>query len=76
MVELVIKSKSKEEANKLQVTIYEALVGSPAYINSEIVLVDIEEDNSFVLIVGNSNNRDAAFDAEFTNYRTRTNKKE
>lgn len=36
---------------------HEALVGTPGYLNSEIAIVE-EDENSFTLCVGNSNDND------------------
>lgn len=40
---------------------HKALVGSPGYVNSEIAICD-EDEESFLLIVGNKNDDDIAFE--------------
>ena len=49
-----IKCKSTEEMHELRDKICLSLVGSPAFINSEIAVCDLQDD-AFTLIVGNYN---------------------
>lgn len=53
-VAINIKCESEEKMYELREKIHEALVGSPAYINSEIAICDLQDD-AFTLIVGNYN---------------------
>ena len=54
MIDLVIKGKDKEDTFLIKAAFHNALVGSPAYVDSEITICD-EDDTSFHLIIGNSN---------------------
>ena len=57
MISLVIKSKDKESMVSIKEKFHNALVGSPAYIESEIAICD-RDDNSFYLAIGNDNDND------------------
>lgn len=50
--------ETPEQAMKVKTQYHEALVGSPAYVNSEIAIVDGEHPAEFYLIVGNANKAD------------------
>ena len=58
MVEIKIKSSTSYDADRLQELIHDALKGTPAYINSEIVLSPIDNSLEFSLIIGNNNRKD------------------
>ena len=49
------KFESVEECEKEKRVLHDALVGSPAYINSEIAIVQGDTDCEFILCVGNDN---------------------
>lgn len=61
-----IKCKSTNEMKELREKIHLGLVGSPAYINSEIAVCDLQDD-AFTLIVGNSNDNDIEYDLHSAN---------
>lgn len=50
--------ETREQALKVKTQYHEALVGSPAYVNSEIAIVDGDHPTEFYLVVGNANNAD------------------
>ena len=54
-----------DNLNRVQDMMHKALVGSPAYINNEI-LVSPVKDNQFNLIVGNDNANDVDFKVTVT----------
>lgn len=54
-----------DNLNRVQDIMHKALVGSPGYINNEI-LVSPVKDNQFNLIVGNDNGRDIDFKVPVT----------
>lgn len=59
MISFKIKCEDSESMAKLREKFHYALVGSPAYIESEIAVCDCREDDScFFLAVGNDNDRD------------------
>lgn len=64
MLNLLVKSKNREDIYRLQRDIHEALCGSPGYINNEILLSDVrpmegnEETLKFHLLVGHDNGDD------------------
>ena len=58
MVEIKIKSSTSYDADRLQELIHDALKGTPAYVNSEIVLSPIDNNLEFSLIVGNNSRND------------------
>lgn len=58
MIQILRKFNSAEEATRVKCNYHEALKGSPAYINSEIAILDGDSDNEFILIVGNHNSND------------------
>ena len=60
-VAINIKCNSPEEMYELREKFHLGLVGSPAYINSEIVISDLQDD-AFTLIVGNGNDYDVDYD--------------
>ena len=49
---------SNETANAFKERFHESLVGSPAYINSEIAICDGDYDDEFYLVVDNDNKDD------------------
>lgn len=53
-------AKSKEELDKSVEKIHNSLVGSPAYINSEIAIVEGDSEDEYIICIGedNSNNID------------------
>lgn len=61
MIVFKIHCSHEEVTNEWRDKFCEALVGSPAFINSEIAVCDDNECN-FVLIVGESNDHDMTFD--------------
>lgn len=63
---LNVKCTSNEEMIKLREIVHLSLVGSPAYINSEIAVCDLQDD-AFTLIVGNNNDHDVEYDVNSTN---------
>lgn len=70
MIVLGIKCASQEDMFKARETMHNALVGSPAYINSEIAICDCEEDKTkFLLVVGNSNDNDVEFGVDFESFK-------
>lgn len=57
MIIFKVNCKEQEKMFEKREEFHNALVGSPAYINSEIAICDNDEDKtSFFLIVGNDNN--------------------
>ena len=42
-----IKSSTPEESHRVQSRLHDALIGSPAYVNSEIAICDGEKDNPY-----------------------------
>lgn len=48
----------KEIANSFKQRFHESLVGSPAYINSEIAICDGDYEDEFYLVAGNDNKED------------------
>ena len=61
MIVFKIHCPHEEVTNEWRDKFCEALVGSPAFINSEIAVCDDNECN-FVLIVGESKDHDMTFD--------------
>lgn len=57
MISIIIQCSSQEEMEQKKTRMHEALIGSPAYIESEIAICD-NNDTSFYLVVGNNNDRD------------------
>lgn len=66
MIVFKIHCPHKKVTNEWRDKFCEALVGSPAFINSEIAVCDDNEYN-FVLIVGESNDHDMTFDINESN---------
>ena len=58
MINLVIKCKDNETMLKTREKFHNALVGSPAYLSSEIAICNEDDDTSFNLVVGDINNND------------------
>ena len=59
MINLVIKAKDNESMLKIREEFHSALVGSPAYVNSEIAICTENHDgNEFNLVIGNNNSND------------------
>ena len=50
--------ETPEQAMRVKTQYHEALVGSPAYINSEIAIMDGDHPTEFYLVVGNGNEAD------------------
>lgn len=65
MIQITFKNDNKEELEKLNYKVNAALVGSPAFINNE-VLVSAVEDDTFSLIVGIDNEDDIAIEVPAT----------
>ena len=63
MIEIKIKCNDEEERDELRDRLCEALVGSPAYVDSEIAICD-EGDDGFILVVGNPNAKNVAFELD------------
>lgn len=61
-----IKCGSKEEMNELRNKFYEGLNGSPAFVNNEIAICDLQE-GAFTLIIGNNNVNDIDLDVHSSN---------
>lgn len=57
MIVINFKSDSKENMINERETLHNALVGSPAYISSEIALFEVD-DTTIRLIIGNNNDLD------------------
>lgn len=60
-----IKCKNENEMFKVREDVHDGLCGSPAYINSEIAVCDLQDD-AFTLIVGCSNEHDVEYDINAT----------
>lgn len=59
MIVLIVKSKDRETMFQKREEFHNALVGSLAYMESEIAICDMQEDEtSFLLIIGNNNDND------------------
>lgn len=58
MINIIVRSTDINELSKVKELMHKSLVGSPAYINSEIAICD-NADNTFSLIVGNSNDNNS-----------------
>lgn len=65
MIKITVTSVNSEETFKVKELLHNALVGSPAYINSEIAICDVDE-KTFDLAVGNCNADDCGFTAFIT----------
>lgn len=63
MIEIKVKCNDEQERDELRDKFCEALVGSPAYVESEIAVCDDEEDG-FILAIGNPNSKNIAFELE------------
>ena len=63
MIEIKIKCNDEQERDELRDKFCEALVGSPAYVESEIAVCD-DGDDGFILAVGNDNSHDITFELE------------
>ena len=50
--------ETPDQAMKVKTQYHEALVGSPAYVNSEIAILEGDHPTEFYLVVGNANNAD------------------
>ena len=69
MVQIVINCNNQEKQSEVLNKLYHALVGSPAYINNEIILGEYpypgkeepDRENHIFLIVGNNNDGDIHF---------------
>ena len=61
MLSINIKCKSPEEMHELRDKFYLALMGSPAFIDNEIAICDLQDD-AFTLIIGNSNDNNIDLD--------------
>lgn len=59
MIVLIINNKDKETMIQKREEFHNALVGSPAYMESEIAICNMQEDEtSFMIIIGNNNDND------------------
>ena len=62
-----LKSSTSEESHRVQSRLHDALIGSPAYVNSEIAICDGEKDNPdssfFYLAVGLESVKGPRFDS-------------
>lgn len=58
MIRITVSGEDKQELMRVKEDFHYGLVGSPAYIESEIAITDGDNPNSFELIVGNKNNSD------------------
>ena len=59
MINLVIRTKDNESMLKIREEFHNALVGSPAYVSSEIAICTENHDGiEFNLVVGNNNSND------------------
>ena len=65
-VAINIKCTSPEEMTELRDKMHCGLVGSQAYVNSEIAICDLQDD-AFTIIIGNSNDNDVDFDVHCKN---------
>lgn len=61
MLKFNFKCNTQEEMFEKKEAIHDALVGSPAYINSEIAVCDVD-DITFTLVIGELNDNNAEFD--------------
>lgn len=65
-----IKSSTPEESNRVRRRLHDALIGSPAYVNSEIAICDGEKDNPnssfFYLVVGHESVIGPRFDCHIS----------
>lgn len=61
MVSINIKCSSPEEMHELRDKFCLSLMGSPAFIDNEIAVCDLQDD-AFTLIVGNSNDNNIDLD--------------
>lgn len=61
-----IKCSSVKEMEELREKFHNGLKGSPAYINNEIAICDLQDD-AFTLIVGNNNDNDIDLDIHCKN---------
>lgn len=64
-IEIKVKCDTEEKRDEIRDTFCRALVGSPAFINSEIAVCDDEAD-SFILAVGNLNDNNISLDLEYS----------
>ena len=63
-VAINIKCESVEKMHELREKMHLGLKGSPAYINSEIAICDLQDD-AFTLIVGNYNEEHEKVNVEY-----------
>lgn len=73
MINITVESLDSEESFKVKERLHNALVGSPAYINSEIAICDVDE-KTFILAVGNCNDDDCKVHMFMTNDEINTSK--
>lgn len=77
MIVLNIKCRSAEEMPKLRDRMCEALVGSPAFINSEIAICDFTDlDKAFSVFIGKPNENDIEYDMVAEDFMVRSDSKE
>ncbi len=62
MISFKVNVEDKKNVDAVKEGFHNALVGSPAYINSEIAICDGGEECDFFLVVGNNNDNDLAVD--------------
>lgn len=65
-VSINIKCSSVKEMEELREKFHNGLKGSPAYINSEIAICDLQDD-AFTIIIGNCNDHDIDMDVHSKN---------
>ena len=77
MIVLNIKCENEEKMHKLRDRMCQALVGSPAFIESEIAVCDfVDVPNAFTIVVGNENDADIEFDLVESDFKVRSDAKE
>lgn len=60
MIVMKVNCRTQERMIKKREEFHKALIGSPAYVDSEIAVCD-EDDTSFLLIVGKNNDNDVYY---------------
>lgn len=63
MIEIKVRCEDEQTRDELRDKFCSALVGSPAYVESEIAVCD-DGDDGFILAVGNCNSNDISFELE------------
>ena len=62
MIKITVKCNDEAERDELRDKFCSALVGSPAYVDSEIAVCDGDDSDEFILAVGECNSNDIAFE--------------